>query len=144
MKQHDRWVLVANSCSARIFHLKDMHTLVELKDFVHAESRLHEQDLVSTNPGRDFTSTGNRRHAMEPKTSQKEHECALFAKALSHYLDEARGNNQFSELMVIASPGFLGELRNALDKKTLSLIKKEINKDLVHLSTQEILHQLHG
>lgn len=142
MKQPERWVLVANASCARIFHLENMHKLVELKDFVHSESRLHEQDLTSSKPGRDFASTGNRRHALEPKTSQKDHECALFAKILSEYLEAARVNKEFAQLFVIASPSFLGVLRQVLNPATVSLIAKEINKDVVHLSTSEILSQI--
>ncbi len=143
MKQHDKWVLVANSCSARIFHLKDLHTLVELKDFVHPEGHLHEQDLVDNGkPGRDFSRMGPERHAYEPKMSQKDQECRHFAKTLSNYLQDARSNNQFAELIIIASPGFLGELRQAFNTHVAGSIKKEINKDLVHLSTSEILKQI--
>lgn len=139
MKQHPKWVLVANASSARIFRLDDRHTLVELKTFIHPESRLHEQDLSSSRPGRDFASTGNRRHAMEGKTSQKDHEYALFAKSLSEHLDEARQKNDFTELTVIASPSFLGILRNVMSPATLERVTKEINKDLVHMSTGDIL-----
>lgn len=142
MKQHPRWVLVANASSARIFRLENMQTLVELQAFVHPESRLHEQDLTESTPGRDFASTGNRRHAMEPKTTHKDHEYALFAKSLSDHLDTARMKHDFTELTVIASPSFLGILRTAMSPATTSLVKKEINKDLVHLSTNEILEHI--
>jgi len=142
MKQHDRWVLVANASSARLFRLENMHKLTELEAFVHPESRLHEQDLVSSTPGREFASVGNRRHAYEPKTSQKDHEHALFAKTLSAHLEGARKNNYFQELYLVAAPSFLGILRDALNPAITSTVKKEINKDLVHLSTQEILEQI--
>lgn len=142
MKEHPRWVLVANASSARIFRLENMHTLVELQAFVHPESRLHEQDLVTSTPGRDSTSVGNRRHAMEPKTSRKDLECTHFAKSLSDHLDSARMKNDFSQLFVIASPSFLGILRQAMSPATLNLVTKEINKDLVHLSTADILEHI--
>lgn len=142
MREHPRWVLVANASSARIFQLENMHKLVELKAFVHPESRLHEQDLSESSPGRDFASTGNRRHAMEPKTSHKDHECTLFAKSLSDHLDSARMKNDFSQLFVIASPSFLGILRQVMSPATLNMVTKEINKDLVHLSTGDILEHI--
>lgn len=142
MKQHDKWVLVANASSARLFRLESMNKLVELEDFVHPESRLHEQDLSSSAPGREFSSVGNRRSAMEPKTSQKDHEIALFAKTLSSHLDKAHADNNFSQLVVIASPSFLGTLRQTFSTTITNLITKEINKDLVHLSTGDILSQI--
>jgi protein required for attachment to host cells len=142
MKQNQQWVLVANASSAKIFHLENKKTLVELNTFSHPESRLHEQDLTSSAPGRDFTSMGSRRHAMEPKTTQKDHEFELFAKSLSEHLDTARLNKDFSQLIVMASPNFLGILRHAFSPATKDLINKEINKDVVHMSTSDILEHL--
>ena len=142
MKQQERWVLVANASSARVFRMENMHKLTEVKAFVHPESRLHEQDLVSSSPGRDTASTGMRRHAMEPKTSQKDHECQQFAKSLSEYLDDIRSKNNISQLVLIASPSFLGMLRQQLSAATQNLVTKEINKDLVHLATGDILQHL--
>ncbi len=140
MKQQDKWLLVANASSARIFLIESLKKITELKAFIHPESRMHEQDLVSSKPGRDrATGTGNRKHAMEPQTSKKDHECELFAKSLSEHLDAARMQNDFSQLVVAASPSFLGILRQVLSPATSNLITKEINKDLVQLSTSEIV-----
>ena len=135
MKQQLQWVLVANASSARIFCLDTTHKLVELNTFIHPESRLHEQDLVTSSPGRNFQSVGNARHSYESKTTQKDHENALFAKTLSDHLDEARIKNDFSKLFIIASPNFLGILRQIMSPATFTLVTKEINKDLVHSST---------
>ncbi len=142
MKQNNRWVLVANASSARIFHLENMQKLVELKAFVHPESRMHEKDLVSSTPGRDSASVGIRKHALEPKTSQKDQEFTLFAKSISDHLEQALKHNEFSELYIAAAPTFLGILRQNLHQSIQHMIKKEINKDLVHSSTREILDQI--
>ncbi|MCE5294722.1 MAG: host attachment protein [Chlamydiales bacterium] len=141
MKPQHRWIVVANASCARIFQMEGQK-LEELKTLIHPESRLHEQDLNSSAPGRDFSSTGVRRHAMEPKTSQKEHEYTLFAKMISDYLEEERKNNAYSQLYIAASPNFLGMLRQAVSSPTASLITKEFNKDLVHLSTGDILEHI--
>ena len=141
MKQQQRWIVVANASCARIFRM-DAHKLEELKTLIHPESRLHEQDLVSSAPGRDFSSTGIRRHAMEPKTSAKEHEYTIFAKMISDFLEEERKKNAFSQLYIAASPNFLGMLRQAISTHTATLITKEFNKDLVHLSTDDILEHI--
>ncbi len=142
MKQQERWVLVANATSARIFRMENLHKLTELKSFVHPEGRMHDNDLVSDQPGRDFASTGNRRHALEQKTSPKDVENAHFARQISNYLDTERKNSSFSELFVIAAPSFLGILRQTFHPSLQALIQKEVNKDVVRLSTAEILSQI--
>jgi protein required for attachment to host cells len=122
--------------------MENLHKLVELKDFIHPESRLHERDLVDSEPGRDFARMGPLRHAIEPKSTQKERESITFAKTLSDYLQSAHKENSFHELFVIAAPSFLGTLRQTFTPALTNLIKKEVNKDVVHLSTSEILSQL--
>src|ERR1700733_11263811 len=81
--KNESWVLVANSAQARLFRLEKMSKLQELYDFVHPESRFHERDLIDTKPGRAFDSTTPTRHAMQPKSSQKDQECELFAKSIA-------------------------------------------------------------
>lgn len=66
------WVIVANSTYAKIYKAESNKSLKEISRFEHPASRLHEQDLVSSKPGRTFESVGPARHAVEPKTSAKD------------------------------------------------------------------------
>ena len=138
------WLLVANSSMARLFTVKNMDQLTELHTFTHPESRLPEQDLISSKPGRSFDRMGKHRHMMEPPTTQKRQEFEQFAKAISDYLDEARKEATFSRLYVAAGPTFLGTLRKAFHPQVLELIEKEISKDLVHSDQKQILEELFG
>ena len=67
----ETWVLIANSTFAKIFKVVDNKTLIELKDFTHPESRMHDEDLVTTRPGRGFDSVGPGRHAYKSKDKPK-------------------------------------------------------------------------
>ena len=91
----ESWILIANSSLARIYKLEKNHQLAELNVFEHPESRLHNLDLVSDKPGRDFESGGTRRHALEQKTSPKKQEFSHFAKLLADYLEEERNQGNF-------------------------------------------------
>lgn len=142
MKKVEKWVLVANSSSARIFKLETRSLLTEVQAFVHPQSRLHEHDLVSEKPGRAFESTGPTRHAIEPHHSQKEQEFVLFAKELAAFLETAYQQASFQQLYIIASPNFLGHLRQTLSRQVVGACVKEISKDVVHASTAEILAQI--
>lgn len=136
------WVLVANSSQARLFSLETVSQLKELKDFVHPQSRLHEQDLVGDRPGRTNDSTGFRRHANEARTSQKDQEVEDFAKSIAGYLEKAAQNASFNRLYIAAGPEFLGILRKSLPQAITPLVYKEISKDLVQRNTAEILGEI--
>lgn len=134
----ETWVLVANSSLARIYKLEHKNHLTELKVLEHPESRLHNSDLVSDKPGRDFESTGSRRHALEQKTSPKKQEFTIFARLLADYLEEARNQGIFDTLYVSANPSQLGLLRQALHPNTAKLIKGEMDKDMTLMKPAEI------
>jgi protein required for attachment to host cells len=132
------WLIVANSSLARIFKIVKRDELEELKVFEHPESRLHNMDLVTDKPGRDFESSGTRRHALEPKVLPKRHEFAVFAKELADYLESAFNQKEFEILYVAANPSLLGLLRQSLHANVAKLIKGEIDKDMTHMKPQEI------
>lgn len=134
----DAWVIVANSSIARIFKLEKRHELKELKVFEHPESRLHNLDLVSDKPGRDFESSGIGRHALEPKTLPKKLEFAVFAKLLADYLETARNQGEFDTLYIAANPSLLGLLRQSLHPNTSKIIKGEVDKDMTQMKPNEI------
>lgn len=134
----DSWLLVANSSIARIYKIEKKHDLKEIKVLEHPESRLHNLDLVSDKPGRDFESSGIGRHALEPKVLPKRHEFAVFAKSLAEYLENARNEGEFEALYIAASPALLGLLRQSLHPNTTKLIKAEVDKDMTHMKPQEI------
>lgn len=136
------WILVANSSHAIIFSVEKNTQLHEVHVFDHPESRLHEQDLISSKPGRNFDSVGGGRHAYQAPTSAKTIEYNAFAKDISVYLDKAREENKFAKLYIGANPSFLGILRQVLSPQTLELIVQEIDRDLTHMKAEEIREHL--
>lgn len=134
----ETWLLVANSSFARIYKLEKNHHLEELKVLEHPESRLHNIDLVSDKPGRDFESGGTRRHALEQKTSPKKQEFSVFAKMLADYLEDAHNEGTFDTLYIAASPSLLGLLRQSIHPNTAKLIKGEVDKDMTLFKPHEI------
>jgi protein required for attachment to host cells len=135
----DSWILVANSCKAKIYK-KDKKTLVEIKQFEHLEGRMHNRDLVDDKPGRDFESVGSARHSLEPHHSPHENEMMIFARELASYLEQARNQNEYERLYIAANPNLLGKLRQVLDSGTAKLIQAEIDKDLTQLKPDEIFN----
>lgn len=134
----ETWIVVANSSIARIYKLENKNHLVELTVLEHPESRLHNRDLVSDKPGRDFESVGTARHSMEPRHTPKENEAMIFVRKIAKLLQDARNQEILEKIYLAANPSILGLLRQEIDKPTAQLIEKEISKDLTQIKPEEI------
>lgn len=116
------WIVVADRSEARLFELKkrELH-LVDTLDNPEGRHRTRED---SDRPGRAFDSHG-RRHAFERhQTPQR------FAKQIADALSRARTAGVGS-FVLVAEPGFLGELRSELDAKDEAQVVASLNKDLM-------------
>lgn len=142
MPNSTTWIVVANSSHAKIFRLIKFPKIEEFASMNHPESRLHNQDLEGRKPGRNFQSGGTTRHAYQPETEPKEVEMDKFAKSLSDYICAAHQKGDFSRLYLMASPFFLGLLRQHLNLTTQKTIVAELAKDMTERSTSEIEQQL--
>jgi protein required for attachment to host cells len=134
------YIVVADSAHARVFTRQGPRgKLIELSDLVHPASQLHDRDLASGRQGRSFDrSKGGARHALEPATHPHEQAAEVFAREVVALIESAHQKGTFDALTLIAAPHFLGLLRQGLGDSTRRLIVKEIAKDLVRHSVQEI------
>jgi protein required for attachment to host cells len=66
----------------------------------------------------------------------------LFARRIARRLDEARQNDEFERLVVVAGPPFLGLLREEFSAPTRAVVAHEIRKDLVHSKPESLLKHL--
>lgn len=133
------WVLVADSSRARLFCAeKALAPLQEVQSFVHPESRVRTQDLVTDRQGRSMGNNRTMDHDVEPKKQ----EAMAFAKQLSEHLKNGRHQGHFKKLYITASPAFLGLLRDKLDPKTAQLVVEAISKDFTQLDPVQIRKHL--
>lgn len=136
------WIVVANKCQAKIFRLVKFPKIEEITFLEHPESRLHNQDLVSSKPGRNFQSGGTTRHAYQPEVEPKQQEAIKFAIKVAHHLETAFQKGEFNRLYILAEPGFLGLLRQHLHSEVQKIIVAEVPKDLTTSEPTLIEHQL--
>ena len=134
-------IVVADQSEADFYELEqhDMppRLVQRLED---ADAHLHDRDLKSDRPGRLFThapSTAGRRGAVTHHSTGGEHsprkvEAERFARRIVEALDEARRQQQYDRLIVMAPPAFLGLLRKEMPAAVHALLSAEIAKDLVH------------
>jgi protein required for attachment to host cells len=78
----------------------------------------------------------------QPAQTPQEHEAEQFAKEISKYLMDAHQEGRFQQLVISASPQFLGALRMYLDSHIKPLIKLEVNKDYTHSNAQQLREQI--
>jgi protein required for attachment to host cells len=142
MNHPQTWVVVANSCEAKLFTISKFPHIELVEKMEHPESKLHDQDLISSKPGRNFQIGGTTRHAYSPETDPKKQEIELFAKQLADRITSSHQKNAFQRLYLIASPAVLGMLRSHFNRQVQESIVKEISKDMINHTDQEIEKQL--
>jgi protein required for attachment to host cells len=134
------WILIADSSRARIFEKKEHEKhLEEVEDFVDSEGRATSKELRTDGRGR-FYGKGERDqgHTAEPAVSAVEHENDMFAHTLTRYLDDARKENRYNRLYLIAPPKFLGLIRGSLDNEVKKMVQAELQKDISTFTAQEV------
>ncbi len=133
------WVVVADSAKARIFSRnKKFSPLEELETLVHPESRLHRQDLVSDRPGQVQESRTPGESVNEEPTDPKVVEAQVFAREIAHRLRESRLSGNYSSLVLVADPRFLGLLRKCMDEDTRRTIDQEVPKNVTREAIDRI------
>jgi len=132
------WVLVADNSRARIFTVETPSSpLIEIDSIVHPEGRMHDRDITSDLPGRGAGSGGSR-HSYETETDAKEYENMGFAKRIASFLDDSRKDDRCKNLVIVAAPGLLGNLRGEMNDQTRKMITLELAKNLSHLNANDI------
>ena len=136
-------VIVADSSRARMLIAdSDRSPLVDYRDFVHPESRLREQELVSDGPGSGRDSAGQGKHSMGNEKTAHKKQAADFAQELGQALEKLRAEGGLYRVYLIAPPRFLGHLRAGINKQCAALVSGEIGKDLVRHGIDDIRAQL--
>ena len=138
------WVLISESSRATVYSMASREAdLEEVQCFSNTAARQHEQELTSDLPGKGFDGKGGGQHALTSKAGKKQGEAVDFAKTLCDTLEHGRQQNQYSQLVLCASPHFLGLIRQHLSVPTSRCVTAEIDKNLVKASTEEIRQHVH-
>jgi protein required for attachment to host cells len=133
------WILIADSSRARIFTAENsVAELVEIESLTHSEGRLLDQDLVSDQPGRSKESDASGGHVYVGEIDPKEQENIHFAKRVAQHLCHELNLNKFEHLFVVASPAFLGILRQACSNQLKKHIAFSLNKNVVTKTPKQI------
>ncbi len=143
-------IVVADRSEARFYDALHANAHLQLiGQLTDSQARLHDRDLKSDRPGRVFdrASGGGRRgavahHATGGERSPLQHEAEVFAQRIAGELEKSLNEHAFERMVLIAEPGFLGQLRSVMPKSLLKTVVQQVNKDLVHQDDRTILGHL--
>jgi len=136
--KHGTWVVVADGRKVLFLHNQGDEAILDLR--VRGE---RIQDNPSTGeqgadrPGRAFATSGSGRSAMG-QTDWHQIAEDKFAAEVARDINEAALANEFKELIIVAPPKALAELRTHLHKEAQGRVVAEIDKDLTKHPVEEI------
>ncbi len=135
MPKRKVWVVVADGAHARLFRAEGAsHTIEPLREEIYDPARRKGLDLMADRPGRTFDRSHDQgRHAMEPDTDPKRVEKERFARRLAEILEDGLNTGAYNELVLVAAPRTLGDLREVLSERVRRHVRHEIDKDLTSL-----------
>lgn len=135
------WVLVADGAKARLLERVGANAPLipaSAKCFSESEARLPTREIGADRPGRVHESADTTRHAMEPRVDWHRYAKEQFARSVAGALENAALKKKFDELILVAPPQALGDLRSALGQHSSALVVGEVAKDLTNLPDHEI------
>ncbi|MCC7305563.1 MAG: host attachment protein [Alphaproteobacteria bacterium] len=125
------WIIVADSCAARVF-TKNGHGPLGFGEITPKSETV--PDLSNKSVGRVAASArGGQRHKYEPRMNKSRKSALAFAREMAQWLDEKALANQFEQIVLVAAPKTLGILRIALSPQIRDRIIAEVNKELTGL-----------
>ena len=138
------WILVCDSARGRLFETQGNDSAWKLVDvFGHGESRSKTSELVGDHSGQRSSLGGSVHHnALAPANSPKQVEKGHFGHTLATMLDQAMRSQRFDRWVLVASPHFLGMLKNELTPQLQKHLLASVDKDLTHIDAPELAERL--
>jgi protein required for attachment to host cells len=141
---HDAWVFVGDGQKALFLRNAGDATLPNLvteRVFKEADPPTHEQG--TDRPGRTFNSAGTSRASVET-TDWHELEKHRFADRVATAMEQLVRAQKVKDIIIVAPPRTLAELRHVFHADVKSKIVAEIDKDLTNRPVSEIEKHLVG
>lgn len=122
------WIVVADGHSARVLENEGRAGAIELKEI----DTVTPKNLASEGP------SGSRPQDDSPRDTDE----ATFAKQLSHWLLEKAQKKAYEQLVLVADPKTLGQMRPQLHKEVTDRIVHELAKTLTGASLDDITRSI--
>lgn len=145
MKNFQTWIVVVDGARAQLFIQKGSDggwTPAHLHGLPAPEDRVQPRTEKSDRPGRSFSSSGGGiRHAIESHSDYRKLEKRKFAQAVADALNHAALAREFDQLVLVAPPRSVGELRHSLSQQVQSGMRV-VEKDLTKAPFEQIREEV--
>ena len=142
MKRAKLWYVIADGGRARFVERDEEGAFRTLSSFVSTELHKSTHELGRDRPARVKESATPARHAVEPRRDLHEAAKDAFIRTVATELAAQLKDGKFDELVLVAPPGVIAELKDALSNPTAKLVVKELKKDLTKVPDHELTGHL--
>ena len=138
MKKAKVWYVIADGGRARFVERDERGAFRTVSSFVSTELHAKSSDLGRDRPARVMESATPGRSAVEPRRDLKEAAKQDFVKLVAGEIDAGHGRGQFDNLVLVAPPGVLTELKSNLSKPMAELVVGDLQKDLTKVPDHDL------
>ena len=142
MKRAKLWYVIADGGRARFVEHDDQGVFRTLSSFVSTELHKSTHELGRDRPARVKEGATPARHAVEPRRDLHEAAKDAFIRTVATELAAQLKDGKFDELVLVAPPGVIAELKDALSKPIAKLVVEELQKDLTKVPDHELTGHL--
>lgn len=142
MKKAKVWYAIADGGRARFVERDENGAYRTVVSFDSADLHHKASDLLSDRPGRVMESATPGRSAVEPRQDPKRAAKEDFVKLVADKLAAEHERGAFDQLMLVAPPRVLTELKQKLAKPVADLVVKDLQKDLTKVPDHDLTEHL--
>ena len=142
MKKAKIWYVIADGGRARFVERDERGAFRTVSSFVSTELHAKASDLGRDRPARVMESATPGRSAIEPRRDLKDAAKPDFVKLVAEQIDVEHGRGQFDNLVLVAPPGVLTELKNHLSKAMAERVVNDVQKDLTNVPDHDLTGHL--
>lgn len=125
------WVLVCDGGRALFLYNHGDPDLIDLRVIEHRQDdNPPSHDQGSDAPGRAFASNGQGARSSVDNADWHELEKEHFAREIAARINRAAESGEMKEIIIVAPPRVLGELRKELSTRAEEAVRGELGKDL--------------
>lgn len=142
MKKARLLYVIADGGRARFVERDEAGAFRTVSSFLSAELHERSSDLGKDRPARVQESANPARHAIEPRrdlhTAAKED----FIRLVADQLEGEQKRGRFDELMLVAPPRVLTQLKDQLSKSVARVVVRDLQKDLTKVRDHDLTAHL--
>jgi len=142
MKKAKVWYAIADGGRARFVERDENGAYRTVVSLDSAELHAQARDLGTDHKTRVQDRFGTGRHAVEPRQDLKEQAKEDFVKLVADELATEHERVAFDQLVLVAPPGVLTELKQKLAKPIADLVVRDLQKDLTKVPDHDLTEHL--